>query len=125
MTRILVIGLGGALGAISRYGVSSIMNQVMGHPSVTGTLIANLTGALALGLLLGFLVERAVAPEFWRSFGAVGFIGAYTTFSTFMFESADRLDNGEVLFVFSYMAGSIIAGLVLAYGGMVAGRSLA
>jgi CrcB protein len=125
MARLLAIGLGGALGAMSRYAIATLMNEITGRPSVLGTLIANLSGALVLGLLLGFIEERAELPEFWRWFGAVGFLGAYTTFSTFMFESADRLENGEVFFVFAYIAGSIFVGLMLAYGGMVAGRSLA
>ena len=110
---------------MSRYGVSTLMNEITGRPSVLGTLIANLSGALLLGLLLGFAEERAELPLFWRTAGAVGFLGAYTTFSTFMFESADRLENGEVLFVFAYVAGSIVAGLILAYAGMLAGRALA
>ncbi len=125
MERWLAIGLGGALGAMSRYGLATLMNEVTGRPSVLGTLIANLTGALMLGLLLGFIEERAELPAFWRWFGAVGFLGAYTTFSSFMFESVDRLENGEVFFVFAYIAGSVVVGLMLAYGGMVAGRSLA
>ena len=125
MERLLVIAAGGALGALSRYGVTTLMNELTGRPSVLGTLIANLSGALLLGLLLGFAEERADLPEFWRTAGGIGFISAYTTFSTFMFESVDRLENGEVAFVFAYIGGSIILGLVLAYVGLVAGRALA
>jgi CrcB protein len=123
--RLLVIGLGGALGALSRYGLSALMNEITGRPSVLGTLIVNLSGALLLGLLLGFAEERAELPAFWRTAGAVGFLGAYTTFSTLMFESVDRLENGDVAFVFAYVAGSVILGLALAYAGLVAGRALA
>jgi CrcB protein len=125
MERIIVIAAGGALGALSRYGLSTLMNELTGRPSVLGTLIANLSGALLLGLLLGFAEERAELPAFWRTAGGIGFLGAYTTFSTFMFESVDRLENGEVLFVFAYVTASIILGLVLAYAGMLAGRALA
>ena len=125
MERIIVIAAGGALGALSRYGLSTLMNELTGRPSVLGTLIANLTGALLLGLLLGFAQERAELPAFWRTAGGIGFLGAYTTFSTFMFESADRLENGEVVFVFAYVAASIILGLALAFAGMLAGRAMA
>ena len=125
MERMIVIAAGGALGALSRYGLSSLMNEIAGRPSVLGTLIANLSGALILGLLLGLVQERAELPEFWRTGGAIGFLGAFTTFSTFMFESVDRLENGEVVFVFLYLAGSMVAGLALAYAGLLAGRSLA
>lgn len=125
MERLIVIAAGGALGALSRYGLSSLMNEITGRPSVLGTLIANLTGALALGFLLGFAQERAELPEFWRTAGGIGFIGAFTTFSTLMFESADRLENGHIAFVFAYIGGSVILGLALAYAGMVAGRAIA
>jgi len=125
MERIIVIAAGGALGALSRYGLSTLMNELTGRPSVLGTLIANLTGALLLGLLLGFAQERAELPVFWRTAGGIGFLGAYTTFSTFMFESADRLENGEVVFVFAYVAASIILGLALAFAGLLAGRAMA
>jgi CrcB protein len=125
MERLIVIAAGGALGALSRYGLATLMNEVTGRPSVLGTLIANLTGALLLGLLLGFAEERAELPAFWRTAGGIGFLGAYTTFSTFMFESVDRLENGEIAFVLAYVAGSVAIGLCLAYIGMIAGRALA
>jgi fluoride exporter len=125
MERWIVIGFGGALGAMSRYGVQTLMNEITGRPSVLGTLIVNLMGSLLLGLLLGFAEERAELPEFWRTAGAAGFLGAYTTFSTLMFESADRLENGEVAFVLLYIGASIFIGLTLAYVGMITGRGLA
>jgi fluoride exporter len=125
MERLAIIAIAGACGALSRYGLSSLMNEIAGRPTVLGTLVANLSGALLLGLLLGFVQERAEVPEFWRSAGAIGFLGAYTTFSTFMFESVDRLEQGDVLLVLAYLGGSVIAGLVLAYAGLLAGRALA
>jgi CrcB protein len=125
MERLLAIGIAGALGAVSRYGLQAFMNDVTGRPSVTGTLIANLVGSLLAGLLLGFALERAELPAFWRYAGATGFLGAFTTFSTLMFESVDRLENGDVAFVFVYLAASLVLGLILAYGGLVAGRALA
>jgi CrcB protein len=54
----------------------------------------------------------------------VGFLGSYTTFSTFMFESVSRLENGETLLVFAYVAGSIVLGLALAWAGLELGRAL-
>lgn len=125
MERVLAVAIGGALGALCRYGLSSAMNEVSGRPTVLGTLIANLSGALLLGLLLGFFDERTEVPAFWRTAGAVGFLGAYTTFSTFMFESIDRLENRDPFFVLAYVMGSVVAGLALAYAGLLAGRALA
>jgi CrcB protein len=124
MDRILVIGLAGALGALSRYGLQSAVNEAAGRPSVLGTLLVNLTGSLLLGLLIGVTEERVGLPSLWRTAGAVGFLGAYTTFSTLMFESVDRLEGGETALVFAYLAASILLGLALAYGGMQLGRAL-
>ena len=125
MERLLAVAIGGALGAVSRYALSSLINELAARPSVQGTLIVNLTGSLLLGLLLGYAEERAELPEVWRVAGGAGFIGAYTTFSTLMFESVDRLEQGEAVFVLAYLAGSIVAGLALAYAGLLAGRALA
>jgi fluoride exporter len=101
------------------------MNDVTGRPSVTGTLLANLTGSFLIGLLLGFAAERAELPAFWRYAAGTGFLGAYTTFSTLMFESVDRIEQGDVAFVLAYLAASLVLGLVLAYGGLLTGRALA
>ena len=123
MERLLVIGVAGALGALSRYGIQTLVNELAGRPSVLGTLFVNLSGALLLGLLVGLSEERLELPTFWRTAGAVGFLGSFTTFSTLMFESVDRLEHGDVLHVLAYLAASLVLGLALAYGGLVLGRS--
>ena len=123
MERILVVGLAGALGALSRYGLHSAINEAAGRPSVLGTLAVNLTGSLLLGLLIGVTEERVNLPSLWRTAGAVGFLGAYTTFSTLMFESVDRLEGGEAPLVIAYLAASILLGLGLVYGGLQLGRT--
>jgi CrcB protein len=122
--RIVAIGLAGALGALSRYGLQSLINEVAGRPSIVGTLLVNLSGAFLLGLLVAATEERLEFDSVTRSALAVGFLGSYTTFSTFMFESVSRLENGEVLLVFVYLAGSIVLGLALAYAGLQLGRAI-
>ena len=124
MERIIAIGLAGALGALSRYGLQSLVNEVAGRPSILGTLLANLTGAFVLGLLIAATETRLELNSVTRAAIAVGFLGSYTTFSTFMFESVTRLENGEVLLVLAYVAGSIVLGLALAYAGLQLGRAV-
>lgn len=124
MERIVVVGLAGALGALSRYGLQSAVNDLLGRPSVLGTLLVSLSGALALGMLLGATEQRLELPSLWRTAGAVGFLGSYTTFSTLMFESIDRLEGGDVLLVVSYLTASMTLGLLLAFGGLQLGRSI-
>jgi CrcB protein len=122
--RIIAIGLAGALGALSRYGLQGLVNEVAGRPSVVGTLLANLTGAFALGLLIAATEDRLELNSVTRAAIAVGFLGSYTTFSTFLFESVSRLENGEVLLVLAYVTGSIVLGLALAYAGLQVGRTV-
>jgi CrcB protein len=124
MERIIAIGLAGALGALSRYGLQSLVNEVAGRPSLVGTLVANLTGAFLLGLVVAATETRLELNSVTRAAIVVGFLGSYTTFSTFMFESVTRLESGEVLLILVYVAGSIVLGLGLAYAGLQVGRAI-
>jgi|SRR5688572_7143611 fluoride exporter len=120
----MVIAFAGALGAVARYGMQSLANDLAGRPTVLGTLAVNLIGSLVLGLLIGWGEERLGPSSLWRTAGAVGFLGAFTTFSTLMFESVERLEDGAGLLVLAYIASSIVMGLVLCYAGLIAGRAL-
>jgi CrcB protein len=122
--RLIAIGVAGAFGALSRYGLQSLVNDIAGRPSVLGTMIANVTGAFLLGFIVAATEERLELDSVTRAAIAVGFLGAYTTFSTFMFESVSRLENGEVLLVLAYVTGSVVLGLVMAYAGLQAGRAI-
>jgi CrcB protein len=122
--RIVAIGIAGALGALSRYGLQSLVNEAAGRPSIMGTFLINLSGSFLLGLLVGATEERLELNDVTRAAVTVGFLGAYTTFSTFMFESVSKLENGETLLFFAYIAGSIILGLTLVYSGLQIGRAI-
>jgi CrcB protein len=123
--RVVVIAFAGALGAVTRYGMQSLANDLAGRSTLLGTLVVNLLGSLLLGLLIGWGEERLDPTSLWRTAGAVGFLGAFTTFSTLMFESVERLENGEVLLVCAYIVTSIVIGLALCFAGLIAGRALA
>ena len=125
MERVLVIAVAGALGAISRYGLQTLANDLAGRSTVLGTLAVNLIGSLILGLLIGWGEERLGASSLWRTAGVVGFLGAFTTFSTLMFENVQYLEDGETALVFAYIGASIVLGLALCYAGLIAGRALA
>jgi CrcB protein len=123
--RVFVIAFAGALGAVARYGMQSLANDLAGRPTVLGTLAVNLLGSLLLGFLIGWGEERLGASSLWRTAGAVGFLGAFTTFSTLMFESVERLEDGEALLILAYIASSIVLGLALCFAGLAAGRAIA
>ena len=114
------VALGGALGALARYGISGWVYDRMGENFPWGTLVVNLVGCLALGLVIRWLQVAAVAPEV-RPFLTIGLLGAFTTFSTFSFETVALLQEGQWLRAGLYVGGSVVLGLIA----MVAGMALA
>jgi CrcB protein len=124
LTQIILIAIGGAVGAVSRYGLQGWVNDLVGRPTVLGTLAVNLSGSFILGLFLALTGERLLISGQWRTFGAVGFLGSFTTFSTLMFESVDRLESGDILTAAANVGGSVVLGLAAAYLGLVAGRAV-
>ncbi len=97
------------------------MNDAIG-PTVLGTFLVNVSGAFVLGLFLALTEERFVLPS--RTVVAIGFLGAYTTFSTLMFESVDRMESGDMLLGWVNVSGSVGAGLAAVYAGLSLGRIL-
>ena len=124
MTRLLLIALAGAAGAVSRYEVQGWVTDLIQRPTVLATLLVNVSGAFVLGLFLALVDERHLIPAAWRPIIAVGFLGAYTTFSTLMFESVDRLEGGDILTAIGNIGGSVLLGLIATYTGLALGRSL-
>ena len=92
----LLIAVGGAAGAVSRYVVDDLVTRAVGGAFPMGTLIVNLSGSFLLGLLFALVIERSALPADLRAPVMIGFIGAYTTFSTWMLESM-RADGGRRL----------------------------
>ena len=121
--RLLLIAAGGALGALSRYGVGGLVADRLG-PTVLGTFIVNISGALVLGVFLGLTEGRWIAPSLARPAIAIGFLGAYTTFSTLAFETVDLAESGSLFTAFVNIAGSASAGLVAVYTGLTVGRNV-
>ena len=115
---------GGALGAVSRHAVNLTLLNFMGS-SLVGTFIANVTGSLVLGLLIGFWETRPEVPSEYRLFLAVGFLGSYTTFSTLAVARTQGIDTGDIGRAFFNLGGSIVVGLAAAFIGLLVGRSLA
>jgi CrcB protein len=124
LERVILVAFAGALGAVSRYALEGWVNDLIGRPTVIGTFVVNISGALFLGLFLAVSEERLLVSGPWRTAVAVGFIGAYTTFSTLMFESVDKLESGDVIAAIANLGASVMFGLLAVYAGLTAGRSL-
>jgi CrcB protein len=117
----VAIALGAMLGASARYGVARLV-PIRPGSFPWATFWTNLSGAFVLGLLLVLLLERFPPTRLVRPFLATGILGAFTTMSTYAVETTLLLKNGHAVTGLAYGAGSLIAGLALAYLGMTAGR---
>jgi CrcB protein len=120
----LVISLGGILGANARYLLGTWIAQRYGTSFPYGTLVINVSGSFVIGFFLTLIAERFVLHPNWRLFFAVGFLGAYTTFSTFSYESVVLLHNGSWRLGLVNMVGSMVLGPLAVVMGMAGARLL-
>ena len=122
---LVFVALGGAAGAITRYLVDTWISERAGGTFPWGTLVVNVSGSFALGLLFALAIERGVLPASVRGPLLIGFIGAYTTFSTLMLESWRLIEDGAVVPGLANLIGSSVIGMVALIGGLLIGRTLA
>jgi CrcB protein len=119
----LLVGLGGMLGALARYGLSAAWPAgVSAFPWATLTI--NLTGSLVLGVVMSVLTHRSGRLGHLRIFLATGFLGGYTTFSTFAVQSIQLIRHSQTVSALGYMAISTLGGLALAFIGLRLGAAL-
>ncbi len=113
--------MGGALGTVARYAVSrALPGGVDSFP--WATFWTNVSGAFVLGVLLTLVLERWPPTRFVRPFAATGFVGAYTTWSTFMVETDELLAHGHAATALAYVSASLVVGLVAVATGIALGR---
>lgn len=120
--KYLMIGIGGFLGSIARFWLGSYIDAKMGSRFPFGTLVINCTGSFAVGFIVTLLGEHAHWSPNWRYLIPIGFIAAYTTFSTFEYETFRVMQSGELLLAFLNVAVSVIVGFFAVWLGIVAGR---
>jgi CrcB protein len=116
MQQVLFIALGGSLGAVARYGVSSYVLTAVSEIFPWGTLIVNLSGSFLMGVVIE-LFEHTIVPPNLRSLITIGFLGAYTTFSTYSMETVNLLRDGEVrLATTNFLLSNVLACLLFILG---------
>ena len=109
----LLVGAGGAVGSMARYGVSFMINKIAPDPiHFAGTFVINIVGAFIIGVLFGLAGRHQVNEELYLLL-ASGFCGGFTTFSTFALENVDLFQKGQSVTAFMYMGLSVIIGLLL------------
>ena len=120
---LLVVAAGGALGAVSRYLTTGWVQSLSGEFFPWGTLVVNVVGSLTLGFMLVWL-QASVASAEARQFVAIGFLGSFTTFSTFSWEVFALLRDGAWWRASGYLAGSVLLGLAAVLVGVGAANAL-
>jgi CrcB protein len=121
---LVLIAAGGAAGAVVRYLVDNAVLDRFPGAFPLGILVVNLTGAFLLGALAALIIERGLLPSDLRSPLIVGFLGAYTTFSTLMFDSWRLVEDGLPVLGAANLVGSMVLGVVALGAGLWLGRSV-
>ena len=114
MKYLLFVALGGASGAVSRYLLANWVHSLWEGKLPIGTLLVNMVGSFAIGIVYVLLVERQMIHPDWRGVLMVGFLGAFTTFSTFSLETISLLEAGHVAHALAYMIGSALLCVLMA-----------
>lgn len=123
--HLVLIGLGGFAGAIARYLVDGWVTGVTRGSFPWGTMAVNLSGSVVVGVLFALAIEQALLPAEIRGPVLIGFVGAYTTFSTLALESWRLLEDGALLQAAANLGGSLVLGVAAVMLGIGIGRVLA
>jgi CrcB protein len=124
MDKFLVISAGAVLGANARYWIADWAAQRFGANFPYGTLIINFLGSFLIGLFLTLVTERLMIDARWRLLISVGFLGAFTTFSSYMYESFNLLSKGQWLAGLINLFGSTVLGFLAVGLGVYLGKSI-
>ncbi len=124
MIQLLTIAGGGAVGATLRFLVSSQIYRVLGRDFPYGTFTVNVLGSFLMGTIFILVIERGLLSMEWRNAVMIGFLGAFTTFSTFSIETLNLLEAGEVTRAIMNIALSVSVCLMATWMGMILARQV-
>ena len=125
MLKYMMVGIGGFMGAIARFWIEGYVTNKMGAKFPYGTFVINCTGSFIIGLIITLLAERTHWNPNWRYLVPIGFVGAYTTFSTFEFETLRAVQDGQIVVAILNVVLSVTLGFLAVWLGVVAGRAIA
>jgi fluoride exporter len=114
----LIVFLGGGLGAMLRHGVNLVGLRLLGPNFPYGTMFANISGSLIMGLIAAYFAFKGGASQHWRLFLTTGLLGGYTTFSAFSLDAALLYERGEFWLAAFYVAGSVGLAIVGLFAGL-------
>ncbi|HVO78784.1 MAG TPA: fluoride efflux transporter CrcB [Candidatus Bathyarchaeia archaeon] len=124
MHKYLLVGMGGFAGAVARYWVGTFVTQRIGLRFPFGTFLINVSGCFLIGFFMYLLAERGVLDLHWLYVVVIGFIGAYTTFSTFEYEAMRELQDGQIGIGLLYVGSSVLVGFAMVWLGARAAELL-
>jgi CrcB protein len=122
--RIALLIVFGTAGTLSRYWMQGFVQQRTSSTYPYGTLLVNLAGCFLLGTIAQYALAHLTIPPEWRTAITVGFIGSFTTFSTFVFEMAKMAEDGEWIRTTTYLVASVLGGLIAVFAGMRVGNHI-
>ena len=123
--KLAMIAIGGALGAMARFGTTELGIWLFGRSFPWGTVMTNLIGCFGFGVVFAILDAKTQTPEHLRMLLLTGFFGAYTTFSTFAFESVHLAEQGAPWLAAGNVGLQAVVGLLLMFAGLAVGKGLA
>jgi CrcB protein len=124
LIKYLMVGVGGFLGSVLRFWLGSFIGGRLGARFPYGTFVINVTGSFLIGMIVTVLAAKAHWSPNWRYLILIGFIGGYTTFSTFEFETLRLAQDGQMLMAILNVTLSVVVGLVGVWAGAIAGRAI-
>jgi CrcB protein len=124
MREIICIAVAGSLGALGRYYMSSAAHRLLGDGFPYGTLAVNVIGSFLIGLIMQVSLSTDIVPRTWRLALTFGFLGAFTTFSTFSYETLGYLEDGAWLMMGMNILANVLAAITAAFLGVLLGRAL-
>jgi len=124
MQLLLAIALGGAAGALARHFVAGAVTRLAGTGFPYGTLTVNVAGSFLMGVLIVAFAHKLSVPQELRGLLAVGFLGSFTTFSTYSMETVNLIQRGDWQAAALYAGGSMIIGVLALFAGLWTGRLL-
>jgi CrcB protein len=122
--HLFLIGIGGFAGALTRYAIDGWVAEQTAAAFPYGTLVVNLSGSLLIGILFAITVERGVLSAELRGPLMIGFVGAYTTFSTLALESWRLAEDGSLALAALNLGGSMLLGVIAVVAGLAIGRAI-